>query len=186
VVELSGRFGRIQLAAMGVTLGSQGDLKQPDLASAVSQILTAAGGFPSLSENPSGRTITYSARHDGLVLTIARLLRPLWSSNVTVMAMGGRQILNIPSARLQTVQTVLQKLRTFLEQYVTSLRPPMRFKLMSRNPFPRHVAQGDAKLAWDQEELSLEALQSLLKNVIEAISFLDLLDKYKLPEIVAK
>ena len=58
--------------------------------------------------------------------------------------------------------------------------------LICRNPFPRHVAHGDAKLAWDQEELSLSALQALLKNVIEAISFLDLLDKYKLPDIVAK
>ena len=48
------------------------------------------------------------------------------------------------------------------------------------------MAQGDAKLAWDQEELSLSALQALLKNVIEAISLLDLLDKYKLPDIVAK
>lgn len=110
------RFGRIQLAAMGVTLGSQGDMKQPDLASAVSQILTAAGGYPVLSENPSGRTITYSARHDGLVLTIARLLRPIWQANVTIMAMGGRQVLNIPAARLQSIQAVLQKLRTFLEQ----------------------------------------------------------------------
>lgn len=34
--------------------------------------------------------------------------------------------------------------------------------------------------------MSLAALHSLLKNVIEAISFLDLLDKYKLPDIVAK
>jgi nuclear pore complex protein Nup155 len=103
---------------MGVTLGSQGDLKQPDLASAVSHILTAAGGFPTLSENPSGRIITYSARHDGLVLTIARLLRPLWTANVTVMVAGGRQVLNIPTVRLQAVQAVLQNLRTFLEQYV--------------------------------------------------------------------
>jgi nuclear pore complex protein Nup155 len=104
---------------MGVTLGSQGDLKQGDLASAVSHILTAAGGFPSLSENPSGRTITYSARHDGLVLTIARLLRPIWSANVTAMAVGGRQMLNIPTVRLQAIQAVLQKLRSFLEQCVS-------------------------------------------------------------------
>jgi nuclear pore complex protein Nup155 len=116
--DVDGSFGRIQLAAMGVTLGSQGDLKQGDLASAVSHILTAAGGFPSLSENPSGRTITYSARHDGLVLTIARLLRPIWSANVTAMAVGGRQMLNIPTVRLQAIQAVLQKLRSFLEQYV--------------------------------------------------------------------
>jgi hypothetical protein len=38
--------------------------------------------------------------------------------------------------------------------------------LTNRNPFPRHVAQGDAKLAWDQEELSLSAFKALLKNVI--------------------
>lgn len=101
---------------MGITLGSQGDMKLPDFASAVTHILTAAGGYPSLSENPSGKTITYSARHDGLALTVARLLRPIWRSNVTIMAMGGRQVLNIPSDRLQAIQAVLQKLRTFLEQ----------------------------------------------------------------------
>lgn len=55
-----------------------------------------------------------------------------------------------------------------------------------RHPFPRHQAEGDAKTAWDQEELSLHGLAVLLKQAIEAISFVLLLSDYKLPEIVAR
>jgi len=47
-------------------------------------------------------------------------------------------------------------------------------------------AEGDAKLAWDQEELSLHGLQALLKQAIEAISFILLLNDYKMSEIIVR
>lgn len=54
------------------------------------------------------------------------------------------------------------------------------------HPFPRMQAEGTAKLAWDQEELSLHGLSVLLKQAIEGISFMLLLNDYKLPDIVAR
>ena len=47
-------------------------------------------------------------------------------------------------------------------------------------------AEGDIKLAWDQEELSVEGLRKLLKQAIEAISFILLLDDYRITEIIAR
>jgi len=47
-------------------------------------------------------------------------------------------------------------------------------------------AEGDAKLAWDQEDLSLHGLQVLLKQAIEAISFVLLLNDYKMSEIIIR
>lgn len=58
--------------------------------------------------------------------------------------------------------------------------------LNCRHPFPRQHAEGEAKIAWDQEELSLHGLQILLTQSIEAISFLLLLSDYKLADIIAK
>jgi len=55
-----------------------------------------------------------------------------------------------------------------------------------RHPFPRHQADGDVKLAWDQEELSLHGMQILLKQAVEAISFVLLLSDYKISEIILR
>ena len=41
-------------------------------------------------------------------------------------------------------------------------------------------------MAWDQEELSLHGMQVLLKQAIEAISFVLLLNDYKMSEIIAR
>ena len=47
-------------------------------------------------------------------------------------------------------------------------------------------AEGDAKIAWDQEELSLHGLQVLLKQAIEAISFVLLLNDYKISDTILR
>ncbi|EIW68747.1 hypothetical protein TREMEDRAFT_63207 [Tremella mesenterica DSM 1558] len=161
-------FGKNQLGAMGIMLGSQADLKQSDLHSSVNSILLQAGQ-PLIKDGTTGRSIVYSSRHDGLALILARFLRPIWNLRVTVSVMG-RQVLNVPESQLLVVQGRLDQLRRYIEEH----------------PFPRHQAEGDAKLAWDQEELSLHGMGVLVKQAVEAISFVLLLADYKISDVIAR
>jgi nuclear pore complex protein Nup155 len=154
---------------MGVLLGSSQAAKTSDLSSAISSILLSSGA-PIIRDGTAGRSILYSARHDGLVLILSRFLRPIWSSRVTMPAGPGQQVLGVPQKTLLEVQSRLEGLRTYIDEY----------------PFPRHHAEGDVKVAWDQEELSLHALRILVTQTIEAISFVLLLADYKMGDIVAK
>lgn len=153
---------------MGVLLGASHTAKNSD-SSAISSILLSSG-VPVIRNGTTGRTILYSARHDGLVLTLSRYLRPIWSARVTTLAGPGQQVLGVSEKILLEVQSRLEGLRSYIDEY----------------PFPRHHAEGDIKLAWDQEELSLHALGILITQTIEAISFVLLLADYKMADVVAK
>lgn len=166
-------FGRVQLAGMGILMGSAADkLQVADLVSAsVNIMLTADGPFVRQASHSSLRSIVYSPRHDGLALTLARFLRPIWNAKVVVADRPpARWKLGVPDKTLLKIQGHLAELQRYLEDH----------------PFPRYQAEGDAKLAWEQEELSLHGLNVLLKQAIEAISFILLLADYKLPDVIAK
>jgi len=105
---------------MGIVLGANSDLKQlPDMASSINAILLGSG-VPQVRDSTAGRSMVYSARHDGFALTLARLLRPIWNSKVTMPVMGGRQILGVPEAQILAVQGRLENLRKFIDEYVAS------------------------------------------------------------------
>ncbi|WOO79208.1 putative nucleoporin [Vanrija pseudolonga] len=164
-------FGRVQLASMGVQMGANADKnKQSDLISISNNILLVSEPPVIRQASNGARSIVYSARHDGLALILGRLLRPIWNAKVVVPAGPKKFKLGVTDKGLHEVQGRLADLRRFTEDH----------------PFPRHQAEGDAKLAWDQEELSLHGLQVLLKQAIEAISFVLLLNDYKLPDVIAK
>ncbi|ORX34408.1 Non-repetitive/WGA-negative nucleoporin C-terminal-domain-containing protein [Kockovaella imperatae] len=167
-------FGRVQLAAMSITLGAKTSIKNQDLTSALSHIMHNAQA-PQVINGANGKSILYSPRHDGLALTLARFLRPIWDSKVTLSTAAtasapSRQVLGCGESVLLDVQAKLEQLR----QYTND------------NPFPRMQAEGDIKLAWDQEESSVEALKKLLNQAIEAISFILLLNDYRISEIIAR
>lgn len=165
-------FGRVQLSAMAVLMGSAGQKRQmADLVSAAVNILILAEQ-PILQTSTTGtRSIIYSPRHDGLAATLARFLRPIWKAKVVVPVPGPTRFkLGVSDKELLAVQANLADLHRFLENH----------------PFPRHQAEGDGKIAWDQEEASTEGLKLLLKQAIEAISFVLLLADYKLPDVIAK
>ncbi|WVQ69011.1 uncharacterized protein L199_007223 [Kwoniella botswanensis] len=164
------QFGKSQLAAMSLQLGATNDLKAVDLASTISTILITSGE-PIIKDGAGGKNITYSGRHDGLALIIARYLRPIWNVKVTVPAgVPGRQILAVTEATLLAVQGRLEKLRRYLDEH----------------PFQRYQAEGDAKIAWDQEDMSIHGLEVLLKQAVEAISFVLLLSDYKISDIILR
>lgn len=163
-------FGRVQVAAMALQIGSEAEGKQPESVSFATNTLFTAEP-PSVQTSTNGvRTITYSSRHDGFALSIARLLRPIWNVKVTVPAGKGKQKLAVSEKTLLEVQSNLARLSKYVDDH----------------PFPRHQADGDMKIAWEQEELSVHGLKTLLKQSIEAISFVLLLADYRLPDIVAK
>ncbi|WRT64996.1 uncharacterized protein IL334_001937 [Kwoniella shivajii] len=165
------QFGKSQLAAMSLQLGATTDLKQADITSAISTILLTSGE-PIIKDSTGGKTINYSGRHDGLALIIARYLRPIWNTKVTVPAYGapGRQLLGVTEGVLLAAQGRLEKLRRYLDEH----------------PFQRYQAEGDAKIAWDQEDMSIHGLEILLKQAVEAISFILLLSDYKLSDIILR
>ncbi|BEJ12146.1 hypothetical protein CspHIS471_0206060 [Cutaneotrichosporon sp. HIS471] len=165
-------FGRVQLSAMAVLMGTSGQKRQiADIVSAAVNILIVAEP-PILQTSTTGtRSIIYSPRHDGLAATLARFLRPIWKAKVVAAAAGPvRFKLGVSDKELLAVQSNLGDLHRFLENH----------------PFPRHQAEGDGKRAWDVEEASTEGLKLLLKQAIEAISFVLLLADYKLPDVIAK
>lgn len=165
-------FGRVQLSGIGILMGATAEkLQVADLVSASVNIMLTADG-PFVRQGQSGlRSIVYSPRHDGLALTLARFLRPIWNAKVVVAAPPpARFKLGVPDKTLLSIQEHLAELHRYLEDH----------------PFPRYQAEGDAKLAWEQEELSLHGLNVLLKQAVEAISFILLLSDYKLPDVIAK
>ncbi|OCF37542.1 nuclear pore complex protein Nup155 [Kwoniella heveanensis BCC8398] len=162
-------FGKSQLAAMSLQLGATSDLKQADLASAISTILVTSGE-PIIKDGTGGKNIYYSGRHDGLAIIIARYLRPIWNVKVTLPVGPGRLALGVPESLLLAVQGRLEKLKRYLDEH----------------PFQRYQAEGEAKIAWDQEDMSIHGLQVLLKQAVEAISFILLLSDYKISDIIAK
>ncbi|KLT44819.1 nucleoporin-domain-containing protein [Cutaneotrichosporon oleaginosum] len=165
-------FGRVQLAGMAVLMGTSGHKRQiTDLVTASVNILIAAEP-PILQTSTTGtRSIIYSPRHDGLAATLARYLRPIWKAKVVATVPGPvRFKLGVSDRELLDVQGNLADLLRFLESH----------------PFPRHQAEGDGKRAWDAEEASIEGLRLLLKQAIEAISFVLLIADYKLPDVIAK
>lgn len=100
---------------MGLTIGAQADANQADTASTVNSILLTAGA-PALRESNSGKSIVYSARHDGLAITLARLLRPLWYARVTAVIAGGKQVLSLSESQLLSVQGRLEQLRRYVDE----------------------------------------------------------------------
>lgn len=59
-------------------------------------------------------------------------------------------------------------------------------ELTGRHPFPSAHAEGEAKIPWEQEALSLNGLGILMRQAVEAISFILLLNDFKLSDIVSR
>lgn len=154
---------------MGVLIGSSNDFRQADLGSALHSILND-GGAPQLDSNTSA-AVWFSDRHEGLVLQLARYLRPIWSAPVVAPVGQGLLGLAVPQTTLQTVQHNLQGLSRYLAE--TSY-------------LGGHQYQDQVKAAWEAEEASVAALRLLVDHTVEAISFVLLLADYKMPEILAR
>jgi nuclear pore complex protein Nup155 len=167
-------FGTCQIAAMGLELAITEDLAVKPTAASIVQVVLANAPEPETKGDPQNLLIKFSPRHDGLALTIARLLRPLWYNTVIARMPNGLFDLNIGERQLEQTQQSLSRLRQFLENEGRSL-------------FVGHIVEGaHRKPAWVQEEMSINGLTRLVTQAIEAIAFVLLLKANKIHEVVAR
>ncbi|KAF8640990.1 hypothetical protein AX17_000635 [Amanita inopinata Kibby_2008] len=196
IIEFRDSFGRDQTCAMLLGLaagnlfldvtenlptGTMGVIN-PDLASVAKQAFYDFGDRPLWTERTtygkeSQGLAIFSGRREGFALYFARLIRPIWRSKLTKTGPTGLQELAVSDNTLVTTQKNLFLLKDF----------------MDKNPHLFHSAPGESastrtpvteQEAWKAEQASVSELLSLLTRSIEALSFLLLLNDYRLGELI--
>ncbi|KAF7320066.1 Nucleoporin [Mycena kentingensis (nom. inval.)] len=195
IVEFRDSFGKDQTCAMllGLACGntfldpsdeaSAGNLAliSPDMAGVAKQAFYDFGERPTWTERtsygsePQG-TVTFSSRREGLALYLARLLWPIWKSKLTTIGPGGIHRSTVPDQTLVFVQKNVFALKDFLDK-----NP----HLFQSSPTDNGNARGEQE-AWKAEQTSVAELLMLAARTIEALSFVLLLNDYKLGDLVAK
>ncbi|KAK7064289.1 nucleoporin [Favolaschia claudopus] len=199
IIEFRDSFGRDQTCAMLLGLASGNtfldstddttsgtiSMLNPDLAAVAKQAFYDFGERPMWTERvtygttDSQGTAIFSGRREGLALYLARLVRPLWKSKLTTTGVSGMQQSAIPDKILVVVQKNVYALKDFLD----------------KNPHLFHSSPGESgstraamseQEAWKAEQISVSELLALSTRIIEALSFVLLLNDYKLGELVAK
>ncbi|KAJ7487525.1 nucleoporin [Mycena galericulata] len=199
IIEFRDSFGRDQTCAMLLGLASGNtfldstdestsgtiSMISPDVAAVAKQAFYDFGERPMWAERvtygttDSQGTAIFSGRREGLALYLARLVRPLWKSKLTTPGPSGLQQSAIPDKTLVVIQKNVYALKDFLD----------------KNPHLFHSAPGESgnarsavneQEAWKAEQTSVSELLSLSTRIIEALSFVLLLNDYKLGELVAK
>ncbi|KAG6332506.1 hypothetical protein ID866_6583 [Astraeus odoratus] len=200
IIEFRDSFGRDQTCAMllGLACGNTfldiGDQSttgilytvSPDVANIAKQAFYDFGERPIWAErvtygtsDTSGNAI-FSGRREGFAIYFARLVRPFWKDKVTKSGSLGLQELNIEEGLLATVQKNLYALKEFMDKNPHLFHSTPGDLAASRGP------AGREQEAWKVEQHSVSQLQSLLTRTIEAISFVLLLNDYRLGELIAQ
>ncbi|KAJ6621663.1 nucleoporin [Mycena sp. CBHHK59/15] len=198
IIEFRDSFGRDQTCAMLLGLASGNtfldstddsspgtiSMISPDVAAVAKQAFYDFGERPMWTERvtygttDSQGTAIFSGRREGLALYLARLVRPVWKSKLTSTGPTGLQQSAIPDKTLVTIQKNVYALKDFLD----------------KNPHLFHSTPGETgnarsavseQEAWRAEQISVSELLSLATRIIEALSFVLLLNDYKLGELVA-
>ena len=147
------------------------------------------GGKPQLNENALSESNTLgidnvkpSPRHDGLAVYISRLVRSFWNSRVVfemATPAGGLQVVSTTDLeKLNTTQHDLNALKEFLDankNFIDGLAGP---EALGR------VSTRQQEIALQAEHRALHALLSLISNIIEGISFVQMLFSERLDEIM--
>ncbi|GJJ09444.1 hypothetical protein Clacol_003667 [Clathrus columnatus] len=182
-------FGRDQTCAMLFALASGNTFLTLDgsqttslAANNAKAMLFTQSGKPTFKEGVSfgGSTvegnIIFSGRYMGLAFYLARLIRPIWRASVVIGEDSQKLVSNVNDSTLVTTQKNLDCLRNF----------------MSSNPHLFDSSQSDLgsgtrttaeQEAWKIESTSASALNALVSQTIEAISFVLLLQDYGLSHI---
>ncbi|EIN14134.1 nucleoporin [Punctularia strigosozonata HHB-11173 SS5] len=200
IIEFRDSFGRDQTCAMllglasGNTFLDTGELQNsgtlatvsPDLAAVAKQAFYDFGERPIWAERMTygtgdgSGTAIFSGRREGLALYLARLVRPIWKAKlVSIGALGLRQ-LNVDENLLVTIQKNLFALKTFLD------KNPQLFHSTPGDQSGARSAGSNEQEAWRVEQESVSSLIALLSRAVEAISFVLLLNDYRLGELVAQ
>lgn len=176
----------------GLDVGSDSrvtNITDPDILEYARKAFIEYGGKPLLNENsvldqtlPTIDLVCPSARHEGLALYVARLVRSIWKALIAVESVS-------PTGGLRVFPTVsLSKLRA-ISQDLLKLK---EFLATNKN-FIEGLAGPDAlgRVSTKQEEISLQAehralhsLVVLVDKIIEGIAFVLVLFDERIEEIV--
>ncbi|KAL0951292.1 hypothetical protein HGRIS_008003 [Hohenbuehelia grisea] len=199
IMEFRDSFGRDQTCAMllglacGNTYLDSGAVAMPgtlamssaDIAGIAKQAFYDFGERPIWSEratygtsNAQGTAI-FSGRREGLALYFARLVRPIWNSKVTKTGPVGLQQLALLDDTLISIQRNLYSLSDFLSQN------PHLFQISPGESVNARSSAGNEQEAWKAEQRSVSQLLDLLTRTIEALSFVLLLNDYRLGDLIA-
>ncbi|KAJ3128459.1 hypothetical protein HK098_004354 [Nowakowskiella sp. JEL0407] len=124
----------------------------------------------------------FSGRHNGLALYLARIFKPVWKFTLTKLSpipgVANRQELRMSVEDLQEIQGKLLNLNKFLTENEGFTSPP--------NPvdFDRLQGMRQDMSNYRAEQESLHCLHELIRQSIEAISLILLLNDYDLPTLV--
>ncbi|ORZ09832.1 Nup133 N terminal like-domain-containing protein [Absidia repens] len=178
------QYGRTQACAMCLSIicasYAYGFTEQEDIGKQAKQVFFQFGGHPSASGpaplvgNYLGRAvgqtdIQYSSKHDGLVLYFARLVSDVWKTKVFKINTEKSQV-DFPGriqSSLFSVQSNLSRLKAFMD-HNPELHNTASIHDRKFQPNDHGVVQ--LLLA---EQQSVHELYDLLRQCIEAISFMD-------------
>ncbi|KAG2150078.1 nucleoporin [Suillus cothurnatus] len=200
IIEFRDSFGRDQTCAMLLGLASGNTFLDagesstsgtlctisPDIANVAKQAFYDFGERPIWTErvtygtSDSSGSAIFSGRREGFAMYFARLVRPLWKDKLTKPGPSGLQQSNFEDNLLVTVQKNLFALKEFLDQN------PHLFHSAPGEHSVSRTSSGNEQEAWKAEQNSVSQLQALLSRTIEAISFILLLNDYRLGELIAQ
>ncbi|KAJ2999981.1 hypothetical protein HDV02_001238 [Globomyces sp. JEL0801] len=119
---------------------------------------------------------SYSHKHNGLLLYLARVLRPLWKKDIVSKSISnGVESIDsrLSNSNLVPIQLNLKALRKFLDGFPSFITAP--------TPATR-PSQGDHE-AWKKEQQSLANIYRLIIGADEAITFLSFLIDFKITKL---
>lgn len=202
VKKFIGRYGRGETTATALAVAcgqgsdvspSPGDsrvtrISDPETLELARRCFVEFGGRPSMNDNGVQEdlagaidNVRPSSRHEGLALYMGRLVRSLWKAPVITQVVektGGIFIgSTVPIVKLQSVQDNLDKLQKFLEKnksFIEGLAGPESLQ---------RVASQQEEIALQGEHQALHSLQKLNSNIIEGISFVQMLFDERVDEI---
>ena len=191
-------YGRSEAtsAALAVACGQGADSSSSD--TRVAKVLDPAtlesarkafidyGGRATLNADAIGENeppinfVRPSARHEGLAMYMARLVRSVWRAPVIQETLRNGFVLpvsTISTDKLRSVQTEMTKLNTFLEKNSSFIQG-----LAGPESLPRGAGQHE-EIALQGEHQALKSLWTLSDNIVEGISFVLMLFEERMDEV---
>ncbi|KAF9015084.1 nucleoporin [Cyathus striatus] len=196
IIQLRDSFGRDQTCSMLLALASGNtyldstegsntiSMINADIAAVAKQAFYDFGERPIWTErvtygtSDNQGTALFSGRREGLAFYFARLVRPFWKAKVTTQGPAG-QVLAISDVTLTIIQKNLFSLKDFLDKNPQLFHSSPSDPASSRTPVTEQEA-------WRVEQNSVNELLSLLTRTIEALSFILLLNDYRLGDLISQ
>lgn len=158
----------------------------PDVLEFARKVFIEHGGKARLTDNAtveglSVENVKASARHDGIALYVARLVRSIWDTPIIKQVLrptGPTLVSTHSTAKLQEIQRALIQLQEFLDSnksFIDGLAGP---EALGR------VASRQEEVELQGENRALTSLLQMVNNIVEGIAFSLVLFEEQLDEIL--